>query len=217
MKSIVIPNMKIYEFECDTDLMDRAYQAMLSSKIEWFENPGSEPGSMNKTGYLNKEHRVSWYHDELFNWMQSCFDEVTKETVKLPLGICDSWITKTEYKQHSNMHDHMLSVICGLLYFTDHEGSNTVFEYTDHNRERMGRFLGDSRQGRITFTPKKGKFLIFPADIFHMIQSHNELKKTRYTLAVNTFFNGTLDMTHTGVVECKLVTVKDRYLRWKAS
>lgn len=217
MKSVVLPNMKIYEFDCDADLIQRAYQDFLSTKMDWIENPGSEPGSMNKTGYLNYEHRVSWYHEELFDWMQNCIDEVIKETVKVPLGICDSWITKTEYKQFSSMHDHSLSVICGLLYLTDHEGSKTIFEYTDHNRERFGRFFGDSRQGRITFTPTKGKLLIFPGDVFHMIQPHNELRNTRYSLAFNTFFNGVIDTAPTGVVECNLVTVKDRYLRWKAT
>jgi hypothetical protein len=218
MKTINIPTKNIYEFECDLDLLERAFEDFKTHKIEWVENvqPGQDYGSLTPSGYLDSTKKVPWYHEELFDWMQSCLDEVAKLTVKVPLAMCDSWTTKAEYKQKTAWHVHTFSVFSGLLYFTDHEQSHTMFEYNEHNLEKFGRLFEDHRKDKLQFKPEKGKFLLFPSDLFHSVQSHSELKHTRYTLAINTFFDKTLSFEPTAVLEYNVVTVKDRYLKWKA-
>ena len=189
MKEISVPAISIYEFECNLDLVDRAFQDLRSQRIEWLRHENDYQDERSMAGYLDLENKIPWYHEELFNWMQECIDKVTKITVKVPLVICDSWATKTNFAQHTISHDHPHSVLSGLLYFTDHKDSNTVFEYNDHNRQKFGPlfFRTTNVQGNLKFIPKKGKFIIFPSDMYHSVQIHHELKNARYTLAVNTF------------------------------
>ena len=216
MKEISVPAISIYEFECNLDLVDRAFQDLRSQRIEWLKHEDHEERSL--AGYINLENTIPWYHEELFNWMQDCINEVTKKTLKLPLVICDSWATKSNFKQYAISHHHPHSVLSGLLYFTDHKGSSTLVEYNDHNRQKFGPlfFKTTNVQGNLKFVPKKGKFIIFPSDLYHTVQTHTEIKNPRYTLAINTFFNGVISKDPSSVLEFNVVTVRDRYLTWKS-
>jgi hypothetical protein len=214
MKEIPVPAISIYEFECNLDLVDRAFQDLRSQRIEW----SKEPEERSSAGYINLENTIPWYHEELFNWMQDCINKVTEKTLKLPLVICDSWATKTNFKQNTTNHAHPHSVLSGLLYFTDHKDSSTLVEYNNHNQQKFVPlfFKGINVQGNLKFVPKKGKFIIFPSDLYHSVQVHTEIKNTRYTLAINTFFNGVISKNPSSVLEFNVVTVKDRYLTWKS-
>jgi hypothetical protein len=215
MKITPIPSANIYEFECDLALLERAFDDFKSYKIDWNE-PGIAPsGTLTASGYIDSKNKVSWYHEELFNWMQSCVDQVANETIKVPLVISDSWVTKTEYKQRSVMHLHSWSVFSGVLYFSEHKSSTLRFEYNDHNKARFGNLFEDVSQGHIEYTPTRCKFILFPSDIVHSVQVHKELKNTRYSLAINTFFNGNEQDGVTNVLQNNVVTVKDRFLQWK--
>jgi hypothetical protein len=216
MKITPIPSANIYEFECDLDLLERAFEDFKSYKIEWNEPGIGEPGTFTASGYIDTKNKVAWYHEELFNWMQNCIDQVAEKTLKVPVVTSDSWVTKTMYKQRSIVHLHSWSVFSGVLYFTEHKSSTLRFEYDDHNRARFGNLFLDSKQNHIEYIPTKGKFIIFPSDIFHSIQTHTELKNIRYSLAINTFFNGTVSDDVTTVLQNNIVTVKDRFLQWKA-
>ena len=216
MKITPIPAAHIYEFECDLDLLERAFADIKSYNFHWSEEESDhDTGTLTSGGYLDKKNKVSWYHEELFNWMQGCVDQVANETIKVPLAISDSWVTKTEYKQRSTVHRHSWSVFSGVLYFSEHKSSTIRFQYFDHNRERFGNLFVDSRQGMLEYTPAKGKFLIFPSDIYHSIQVHTEPTNIRYSLAINTFFNGKIATDVTCVLQNNVVTVKDRFLQWK--
>jgi hypothetical protein len=216
MKITPIPAANIYEFECDLNLIDRAFSDFKSYTVEW-NQPGSvDNGNFTAAGYLDSKNKVSWYHEELFNWMQDCLDQVTEQTIKVPLIISDSWVTKTEYKQRSIMHHHTWSVFSGVLYFDNHTSSKLKFEYNDHTIERFGKLFENNNHRHLEVVPEKGKFLIFPSDIYHSIQTHTELKNTRYSLAINTFFNGETSNEVTGVLQNNVVTVKDRFLQLKA-
>jgi hypothetical protein len=216
MKAINVPTTQIFEFECDLDLLERAFADFKTQSTTWVDNPEMQPNITTLIGYVDHKNRVPWYHEELFDWMQSCLDQVSAHTVKVPLAICDSWTTKTEFKQRSVKHIHSFSVFSGLLYFTEHKASTTIFEYNDHNRERFGKFFTEFTNGKLEFKPEKGKFLIFPSDIYHYVQVHTDLKATRYSLSFNTFFDGSISSSNTSMLENKVITVKDRYLKWKA-
>ena len=216
MKAIVVPSQHIYEFECAPDLIDNALKDFQSQNIEWGLNSNIEPDSKTMYGWLNLKNQIPWYHEELFNWMQDCVNQVSEVTVKWPLSICDAWTTKTEYKQKDIDHTHAFSVFSGILYFTDHTASSTIFSYVDHTRERFSNICPvDIPTGTMEFVPQKGKLLIFPSDMYHHVQTHTELRNTRHSLAFNTFFSGILNASPTAILDTK-ASVKDRYLKWKA-
>ena len=211
VKITPIPSANIYEFDCDLDLIDRAFANIKSHTFQW-----NDPDNFTSAGYLDIKTKVSWYHEELFNWMQSCIDFVSKKTLNIPLAITDSWVTKTEYTQRSTVHRHSWSVFSGVLYFSEHKSSTLKFEYNDHNITRFGKIADASQHRYLEFIPTKGKFLVFPSDTYHFIQVHTEPRNIRYSLAINTFFNGEIADDVTVVLQNNVVTVEDRYLRWKA-
>jgi hypothetical protein len=214
MKAIPVPTIHIYEFECNQDLIERAFQDFKNHPIYWIKN-GEVPEGTTSYGYLGPK-LTPWYHEDLFNWMQDCLDQVAKSTIKLPLSICDSWGTKTEFLQTDLRHKHAYSVFSGLLYFTDHTASTTVFSYLDHTHEKFSHiFPIEKSLGTLEFIPKKGKLLIFPSDIFHNIQVHTELKNIRYSLSFNSFFSGTLSNNSTGGLHTKVIGIKEKYSKWK--
>jgi hypothetical protein len=215
MKTTPIPAANIYEFACDLNLIDRAFSDLKSYTFEWNEPGSVDTGNFTAAGYLDSKNKVSWYYKELFNWMQDCLDQVSNETIKVPLVISDSWVTKTEYKQRSSIHCHSWSVFSGVLYFSEHKSSTLKFEYNDHTIERFGKLFENNNHRHLEVVPEKGKFLIFPSDIHHSIQTHTELKNIRYSLAINTFFSGEISKEVTGVLQNNVVTVKDRFLQWK--
>ena len=220
MKTINVPVLNIYEFECDPDLLERAYQDFLSQPVDfpkdYVDFPGEEPGKTTIYGYLDQDDAIPWYHDELYNWLQTCIDEVSATSLQWPLDICDTWTTKTTYKQKVKPHEHVFSVYSGLLYFTDHTGSNTLFYYKDAVREKYKDISPwQEPQGRLEFTPTKGKLLIFPSHLVHETKTHTELKNTRHTLSFNTFFSGRLCSVPTRFLETRIVTPKERYEAWK--
>jgi hypothetical protein len=216
MKITPIPYANIYEFECDLDLLERAFTDIKSHTFQWSESESDViTGNFSVSGYLDKKNKVSWYHEELFNWMQDCVDQVANTTIKVPLAINDSWVTKTKYKQISTVHRHSWSVFSGVLYFSEHKSSTIKFQYSDHNRERFGGLFVDNTQGILEYAPEKGKFLVFPSDLYHSIKVHTDPKTTRYSLAINTFFNGKVEDIVTCVLQNNVITVKDRFLQWK--
>jgi hypothetical protein len=215
MKAIPVPSLHIYEFECDLGLIDHAVKDFQSQNIEWGLGNSIESNSKTMYGWLDLKNQIPWYHEELFNWIQDCLNQVSEVTVKWPLTICDSWTTKTEYKQKDTDHNHAFSVFSGVLYFSDHTSSTTLFSYVDYTRERFSNICPvTSPTGTMSFIPQKGKMLIFPSNMYHHIQTHNELKNIRHSLSFNTFFSGLISPTPTSFLNTKL-SVKDRYTKWQ--
>ena len=217
MKAIAVPSQNIYAFDCNPVLIDNALQDFLSAKVQWGLSDGIESNSKTMYGWLDLKNQIPWYHEELFNWMQDCLNQVSEVTVKWPLTICDAWTTKTEYKQKDIDHTHSFSVFSGVLYFSDHNSSTTIFSYVDHTRERFSSICPVmAPTGTIEIIPQKGKLIIFPSDMYHHVKTHTELKNTRYSLAFNSFFKGLMSKSPTGFLDTDSNT-KDRYLNWKSS
>jgi uncharacterized protein (TIGR02466 family) len=193
----------LYEFRCDPELLESAIAYMLNSEINWYEIPDNRHGGGISIGYMDKEQTVPYYHEELFNWLQQCLDEVVADQVPgMKIEICDSWMTRSKFGQAEHTpHTHKNSMLSGVMYFTTHEKTKTVFYRKNFITTMIEKFYFhgvDTSASPKFFQFKEtyesaseaGKLIIFPSDIYHSISTHTDMKKTRHTLAFNSFSTG---------------------------
>ena len=227
MKKIPIGTF-IYEFKCDPVLLSQVYEDIsTSNKIIWAPKmPPSELKNVDTAtlntlplmGYMDKEREVSYYHPTLFNWFDDCISKVVADSIpNTALTINETWLNKFKFGQHhSTPHYHRLSVYSGLLYLTTHSGSSftNFFPQNDavkimNNYLNFGNNFESNKIPKDTFLsePLAGKLLIFPSNLMHSISTHTDIKNLRYTLAFNTFWEGTVGHT-TSTLNIKVKSVK---------
>lgn len=221
MNVIPFKRLDIYEFFCDTTLIDEVLTEIKNSNIVWDGGVNGKPISKDystklpekgKAGYIDYNQKISYYNNKLFNWYQECLDKVSELHYRgVKLSIIDAWLTKSTFGELTQPHFHSNSVVSGLLYFSDFNQSSTIFSYKkDPWLEHLPNMILHP-ENTIKITPQKGKLVIWRSDIMHSVQPHTDLKNTRYTMAFNTFFDGQVSASHTGMMSLKVDSVKDRY------
>ena len=198
MNKIPLPNIFLYEFEIDINLINDALSKLLENKQ--IKRIPADPTIQN-TSYaiypIDSDSKiVPIFHEQLFIKLQECVDEVVsihfKENIKL--CICDSWLTKAEFGMRGNWHTHQLSFLSGLLYLSDHEKSETHFTVKDDFYEKnshMFKTIMNENEYIYKIKPRKGTLLIWDSNTPHKMSPHTG-KTTRYTLAFNTFLTGNI-------------------------
>jgi hypothetical protein len=214
MNVIPFKRLDIYEFFCEPALIDEVLVDIKNTKIDW--NVGLQGNTVtteipkSSYGYLNHKQKISYYNEKLFNWYQECLDKVSDMHFNnVKLSIVDAWLAKAEFSQYAYPHSHINSVVSGLLYFSDFKQSCTTFTYKDPWQHHFS-FL-EQIEKTIKIYPKKGKLILWRSDIKHSVQPHTDLKNTRYTMAFNTFFEGSIGDSDTGMLSLKVDSVKDKY------
>jgi hypothetical protein len=213
MNAIPFETLSIYEFFCDTNLIDKVMPEVIGPNIVWETN--TEPNSstpnapaLSRHGYF--DDKTPFYQPDLFNWIQECVDKVSeKHFNNLKLSIVDSWLTKNQFGDRPVFHSHKYSIVSGLLYFSTFKNSKTLFKSTDPWRNHLP--IMPSNENEFSVTPEKGKLIIWRSDILHTIQPHSDIKNTRYTLAFNTFFDDAVSTNDTAQLKLKVLSVKDQY------
>ena len=210
MNSISFQKLDIYEFFCDEELVDKVIPEVAGPDIIWTESKNDINGpEISRHGYLDKND-TPYYHPELFTWLQECVDKVAeKHYENYKLSIVDSWLTKNQFGNLSNFHLHNYSVISGLFYFSTFTKSKTIFVHEDPWHSHIPYM--DFPNTLIKIAPEKGKLILWRSDIKHSIETHTDLKNTRYTLAFNTFFDDVISNYPTAKLKVKVNSVKDQY------
>lgn len=177
-------SVPIYEFQCEEKLIEQVYLAALEEKYT--------------TNQKNSITLNNFYHEELFNWLDSCVEKVKKiyyiDSINLKITNC--WINKSKKLEYHHQHTHHNSVISGILYLTTHTSGETVF----HN-ENIWQKIGQYPIANISnyfksadiigsIMPIKGKLVLFPSIMEHRTKPNTDLF-TRYTLSFNSYFHGT--------------------------
>ena len=190
-------SLNYFEFNCDSTLLDQvADEVQLldnQKKIFWSDIYDSSLSSAPKAGYLDKEGNTSYYNQNLFKWVEECFNAVSNIKYGCGLKIVDSWLTRTEFLEASRMHSHSPSILSGVLYFD--ECSPIEFCHRDMFYDHIN-FFSDPKIVTTKIYPKKGDLIIFPSFIDHRITT-NKNKNRRYSLAFNTFFTGLISNSKT--------------------
>lgn len=174
-----------YEFECsNTVLLDDTLK--LVENKNWMKNKNN-----------NTSEDTNFYDEQLFNWFYECIT-VAKKDIGIPitidLVITQCWANKTTRMQQHHLHNHSNSFMSGIFYLSDnHAGGETLFfcKNTWFELYKWLDFENKPTQISTSYIPKKGNLLLFPSHIPHRVSPVKD-NNTRYTLAFNTFFSGTL-------------------------
>lgn len=208
MKLENILNFSFLEFTSSNELAD-----------EIFDIVSSLPNVPDSNLHNSIIHR-KFYNEKLNSWFYQSLEEVhtyldLKKDIKLQLTEC--WVNKTlRYERHHN-HRHPNSFLSGVYYPEDNNAPiqfshpNLWFEHfrsmdltNSMNIDEMrGRLFGPSVTGK--YFPKKGSLLIFPSHIQHHVPV---AKQTRYSIAFNTFFSGTIGTNYGSKLEIKVFPFK---------
>jgi hypothetical protein len=187
-----LPRDFIFEFQGDKDLVSRYCNEIITNKEAKFK-------SINNTSSIEYSYPIL-KNDCLINWMTDCVNEVASiyfENVKLKIN--DIWLTKSNFLSTGEFHHHSLSIFSGLLYLNDHE-THTIFSVADEFQKRyLELYTGIFKKPinhKITVEPALAKLIIWPSYLLHKIDT-TKSKSARYTVAFNSFFDGTVCDGHT--------------------
>lgn len=175
-------NLPIYKFKCD--------ESILIDIENNFENLDWSKDQHN----FNTDQ---YYHTELFAWFNKCIREVQLQHMNqnFSLDIVTCWINKNNKLMRSPRHNHINSVLSGVLYFSDETTSPLVFQYPDpyvFMQHQNCLYLTDKDPYiRTVVYPERGSCIIFPSSIQHETLPHRDVKP-RYSIAFNTFPSGLL-------------------------
>ena len=164
-------------------------------KLQTWEKANQALDSMSDTNKsLQSEDLYILEKNELFflkNKIIDAFSDYKNNVMRYEntdFKITTSWLTKTEYGQKSNYHNHgncMFSAVFYINQSDNSESGNIVFTKYENKRfniKPVEHNLFNSETW--TFNPQKHDLIIFPSETYHRVKTHL-LKENRYSLALN--------------------------------
>ena len=186
MNTIPISGNDIYEFSITDSLIRVILEEVKSMK--------TTNNLINQVKHGTKEYNYSYYNKQLFLEVEEAFNTIKKlhYTDEVSLKITECWATVTGKFRKHHYHKHPNSIVSAVLYLTDHTSATTNF-YIRNPWCWTEDFLTIGKTGQLTkvtkVSPKSGKLVIFPSNMFHDTTAHNS-NDVRYTVSFNTFISG---------------------------
>ena len=189
MNKIPLISIPAYEFYAEESLVQEVLDEVVA--LEFVDNT------------KNFVSKSPFYNYNLYNWIESCLEKVREiyYSDNLQLKIVSCWANKTTTLQQHAMHNHINSIVSGVLYLND-SNSELEFIYNDpwlklHNESILG--IGKSTSKMMApsiivskVTPVRGKLLLFPSSLTHKANV-NTSKNTKYSISFNRFVSGKLN------------------------
>jgi uncharacterized protein (TIGR02466 family) len=142
--------------------------------------------------------RVELQHlkQNITNQINDFFKKVFEPTSDIQLYITNSWLNWTENNDYHHLHYHPNSLISGVFYVDSDDGDSISFMNPNN-------FLGNLKvkspetgkwASLYWHCPiRKGNMVMFPSTLKHeVVNRPNTCKRTRISLAFNTWFKGTM-------------------------
>ena len=204
MKLLGINTVDFFEFQCNQLLLESVLEQV--KKLNFVKN---------KTNQISdNENQVHYFHNELFDWFDSCLLEVKQQlnidkNIQLPIVSC--WVNKAKKLQGHHIHSHRNSFASGIFYLTTHETGRTFFYHDNQWFSHYKRFTltKEIKEYMMTIKPEAGKLIIFPSHITHSVGPLMLDEPDRYTIAFNTFFEGSINDYQTLDFSIKVKTVRE--------
>lgn len=205
-----------YFFEAPDLLTEQVYKDIQNITFEDVFADDTNNRLPSLAGSIDVEgKKTCYYNKELYDFLDTCLSPIYKKTFISAKHhvINDIWPTKALFGQQSDWHFHQYSVFSGLLYLHDSKTS-TLFRFEDQLEKVWGRLVAvNLMTTELIYESKaiKGKVIIFPSILKHKIPVHRE-KKSRFTIAFNSFWSGKVSDILTGCLELNTTSAKD----WKS-
>jgi uncharacterized protein (TIGR02466 family) len=180
MKILNILPIKLFEFSCEEDLLNRTLESV--KNLDWTKN------TFNK---ISKESlNLNPLFADLHSWFDLCLQEVNKN-LDFPFEkiiLTQSWANKTLITEQHHLHTHPNSLISAVFYLTSHNSGYTFFQKEDI--WRMNLFFNNSaNKAHENIKPTAGKLILFPSQLWHGV-GKVESAEERYSISFNSFPSG---------------------------
>lgn len=164
----------------------------------------------NNFGNLTSNDNYVLENPEFKDLKQFCLEAVNimiKEAYqpkeKIEPYITQSWLNFTEHKGYHHLHNHSNSFISGVLYInSDIDKDKIQFYRNEYMQLQIESPSNNIYYNSYTLPVNTGKLILFPSSTMHQVPKTTN-KKTRISLAFNTFIKGNLG-NNKGLTELKL-------------
>ena len=176
-------------------------QKLFLSNLKPYKNTGN---TSSEDTYILKHEIMS----NVREWIQSQIDEYMR-TVESPINdvglrITQSWLNWTKPGERHHKHSHLNSYISGVFYIdVDENTDNICFSRKYFSNIDLGlkKDYNEYNSDSYWLPVETNMLLLFPSTLEHNVDETINNKKTRISLAFNTFPRGFIgeDATMTGL------------------
>lgn len=147
--------------------------------------------------FVLKQKALKDLNSFLIQSVNKYFDELYKPSTEVSLYITQSWINYTEPGQYHHKHAHPNSFVSGVFYIDSDDSKDKIYFYKDSYEQLKvaPREWNVFNSESWWFEAKKGRLVMFPSSLTHMVQTV-EADKTRISLSFNTFLKGSFGDTN---------------------
>jgi uncharacterized protein (TIGR02466 family) len=153
----------------------------------------NEGNTTSKERYLFENKIFKNLHDECLDLINEYMKTVICSKYEVSTYITQSWLNYTNPGQFHHKHSHANSYLSGVLYINaEEEDKIQFFKSTAHEPIKLTTENFNVYNSESWWVPvKTGDIIVFPSSLQHMV-TNTESKKTRISLAFNTFLKGTI-------------------------
>jgi len=184
----------VYNSSIDIDLkpyLDLCLKEEDHFKIDYLGKEVNKVSGASKELYILEKEEFKDLKNEILKHTKSYTNDILKYSNDFK--ITTSWISFTDPGCSSLLHRHQNSIFSGIVYLqTDEKSGNLMFE----NYHNLGDFSLNRKEHNILnselwhYTPFNNKIILFPAKLFHKIDTNNSNIK-RVSVAFNLIPYGT--------------------------
>jgi uncharacterized protein (TIGR02466 family) len=137
--------------------------------------------------------------EQICNQLGFYLEHILKVKQGTSFGLQNSWVVKHQHKDWAQVHDHVNSVISGIVYLKTNPNSGDLIFHKDRMWQNIfprSTTVEFDEFSTITasewkFTPEVGEIYFFPSFLAHQV-TENLNQEDRYSLAFNFYPRGKL-------------------------
>ncbi len=117
------------------------------------------------------------------------FAATTNPKNPVKLRITQSWLNYTKQGEYHHKHAHPNSVVSGVFYIQSDDTSDRIYFYNDKYQQIKfeTKDFNPYNSESWWFEAIKGRLLLFPSSLTHMVETRASENDVRVSLAFNTF------------------------------
>jgi uncharacterized protein (TIGR02466 family) len=158
-----------------------------------FLDVGLEMYTKNYGNYVSYDKQVLEelpdLRDEILTHVDTYITEVIDPKYKLTPYITQSWLNITQKNQSHHKHNHMNSLISGVIYIKAESDSINFYTEPEHILSINSNAYNKFNTLHSTFKVSTGDIILFPSTMMHSVPVKSDDNK-RISLAFNIFVRG---------------------------
>jgi len=183
-------------YETKIDIKKPVLNNLIKTKLEFMEHVGN--GHMSKEKNILNNSKYKSLKKIIENNASVYFHEVLQIKRDCKLYIKNSWITKHQTNDYTQIHHHANSIVSAILYLKNTQGTgDLILQRPENNNVLPGNFqfkhysYNMLNAQAFTIEPSDGLLVIFPSHLKHSAKA-NLTNLDRYLLSCDFYIKGNI-------------------------